>query len=94
MSVGFNACRRVRVFAFCVVWSFILLGAISVSALNLPEDAPILISQPNSTRALVTVSNRRGVNSSIKIVQPSRQNVITFYLTNVKDLLEGEGATA
>ena len=94
MSVGFNACHRLGLLMLCAVLACVLLSSAKVSAINLPEDAPILISEPNSTRALVTIPNRRGVNSSVKIVQPARQNIITFYLTNVKDLLEGEGATA
>jgi hypothetical protein len=91
MSFCFNVCRRFAFLIFCIGFVFLT----NVFALNLPEDAPILISEANSTRAFVTVPNaRRGANSSVKIVNPARQNVVTFYLTNVKDLLEDEGATA
>jgi uncharacterized protein (DUF1800 family) len=76
-----------------VIFVFASLFSTKVSALNLPEDAPILISEANSTRAYITVQNGRGLNSSVKLVQPSRHNIITFYLTNL-DLLEGEGANA
>ena len=94
MLFGFNACRRFGILMLCAVLSYLSLIAVNVSALNLPEDAPILISEPNSTRALITVPNQRGVNSSAKIVQPARHEIITFYVTNVKDLVENEGANA
>jgi hypothetical protein len=95
MSLGFNICRRFAFLIFCAAFACLLFLNGQVSALNLPEDAPILISEADSTRALVTVPNaRRGADSSVKIVNPARQNVITFYLTNIKDLLEGEGANA
>jgi uncharacterized protein (DUF1800 family) len=65
-----------------------------VSANNLPEDAPILISQSGSTRAFATVSDRKGKTSEINLIESSRQKTVTFYLTNLKNLLEGEGASA
>ncbi|HLM02832.1 MAG TPA: DUF1800 family protein [Pyrinomonadaceae bacterium] len=61
----------------------------------LPEDAPVLISEPNSTRALVTVADgKRGASLPTGIVQPGRRTIVTFFVTNLADLLEGEGANA
>ena len=94
MSAFFDSCRRLRFSMPCATLLFIFFLSAGISANNLPEDAPILISEPNSTRALITIPGKRGVNSPVKIVQPARQNVITFFVTNVKELLEGEGMTA
>jgi uncharacterized protein (DUF1800 family) len=80
--------------AFCAVLVCILSFVSQISALGLPEDAPILISQNGSTRAFATVSNLKGKASAIKVIEPSRQRNFTFYLTNLKDLLKGEGANA
>jgi uncharacterized protein (DUF1800 family) len=80
--------------AFCIVLVCLLVQLSSVSANSLPEDAPILISQPDSTRAFATVSNRKGKTSAAKVTEASRQKAVTFYLTNLKDLFEGEGASA
>lgn len=93
MSFGFSVCRRLAFFTYCTFFACFLLMSGKISATNLPEDAPVLISEANSTRAYITVPNKRGLDSSVKIVQPARQNVITFYLTNL-ELLEGEGANA
>ena len=86
--------RRLQFAAFCGVFCCLAaLGGTMVRASVLPEDAPILISEADSTRALVTVSNGRRMNPSTAIIQPGRQSVVTFFLTNL-DLLEGEGANA
>ncbi len=81
-------------FVVFTVLTFILLFTSNVLANNLPEDAPILISQNDSTRAFATVSNPKGKTSPVKIIEPSRQKNVTFYLTNLKDLFDAEGASA
>ncbi len=94
MSSDFNTCRR---FACLMVGAFFLCLLVfgeNAFALDLPEDAPVLISEAGSTRVLATVSGKRGASSPVKIVNPARQNTVTFYLTNIKDLLENEGANA
>ncbi|MEO6392412.1 MAG: DUF1800 domain-containing protein, partial [Pyrinomonadaceae bacterium] len=61
---------------------------------SLPEDAPVLISEPGSTRALLALPSLvHGPVLNPRVVQPGRQRVLTFYLTNL-ELLEGEGANA
>ena len=79
--------RSLVVRTSCLVIAIIFLASFS-AALDLPEDAPILISEPGSTRALITVDG-----SPKDVIDPSTRNVITFYLTNL-ELLEGEGASA
>ncbi len=84
-------------FSYFVVFAIltcILLLINNVSANGLPEDAPILISQSDSTRAFATVSNPKGKTSTVKIIEPSREKNITFYLTNLRDLFDDEGASA
>ncbi len=72
-----------------VVFAFVMLvSGITASAIDLPEDAPILISEAGSTRAFVT---SEGV--PVQVVKPGIHDHITFYLTNL-DLLDGEGASA
>lgn len=59
----------------------------------MPEDAPILISQPNSTRALTAKSTRKGYDFSPQLFQAGRNTRMTFFVTNL-DLLPDEGANA
>jgi uncharacterized protein (DUF1800 family) len=88
--------RRRRLSALGVFCCFLLLvGGAFAQTGALPEDAPILISEANSTRALFTVANgKRGAGLATGIVQPGRQTIVTFYVTNLADLFEGEGANA
>jgi uncharacterized protein (DUF1800 family) len=86
--------RNFRFLAFCAVLGCVLSLISNLSANSLPEDAPILISQTDSTRAFTTITNRKDKASPIKVIESSKQNIVTFYLTNLKDLLEGEGASA
>lgn len=65
-----------------------VLCASSNIVAQMPEDAPMLISETGSTATYVTVN---GV--AVKSVRPSRDEVVTVYLTNL-DLLDDEGATA
>jgi uncharacterized protein (DUF1800 family) len=88
-----DVCRRLRLLRLCAVFCCLLIFGAIVRASTMPEDAPILISEPNSTQALVAVDGGRGKNVSNRIVQPGRQSILTFFLTNL-ELLEGEGASA
>lgn len=80
--------------AFFAVLTGILWLAGIVSANGFPADAPILISQNDSTRALATVANRKSKSSVINVLETSKQRNVTFYLTNLNDLLKGEGKSA
>ena len=93
MRVLFNGYRRLRILTPFALFSCLLLMKLQAAALNLPEDAPILISEPNSTRALITSSNFGDADSAVKIVKSGKRGIITFYLTNL-DLLADEGASA
>jgi uncharacterized protein (DUF1800 family) len=67
--------------------------SICISAQNLASDAPVLISQSDSTRALTAKPSRRSYNFSPRIFQAGPDTRITFFVTNL-DLLPGEGANA
>lgn len=91
MRIVSTSLRRVRRSLFCLMAGGVLVGSAAiVNAAALPEDAPILISEANSTRAL-TVLPTAGANP--RVVQPGRRQVVTFYLTNL-DLLPAEGGNA
>ena len=93
MSVENRAWRRLHVHMLLGVFVFLALQATYVPAASLPEDAPILISESNSTRALITLGrHRRGTTSVRQRVVPVGSQV-TVYLTNL-DLLKGEDVTA
>jgi uncharacterized protein (DUF1800 family) len=93
MSAGFDACRRLHLWMLCGVFLCLLLSGAAVSANTMPEDAPILMSQPGSTKALAGRMTKRGLDTSVTVFQPGARSTITFLVTNL-DLLEGEGATA
>jgi len=80
--------RSLFVFPAVVFAFIILVFGITASAIDLPEDSPVLISESGSTRAFVTSD---GV--PVQAVKPGVHDHITFYLTNL-DLLDGEGASA
>jgi uncharacterized protein (DUF1800 family) len=66
----------------------------AVRAAALPEDAPVLISEADSTRAFVEFSKAgRKADLPTRVIQPGRQNIVTFFITNL-DLLPREGANA
>ncbi|MET0752331.1 MAG: DUF1800 domain-containing protein [Pyrinomonadaceae bacterium] len=89
-----DACRRLRFFALCGVFCCLLtLGGVSIRANTMPEDAPVLMSEANSTNALINIPKVRGKNLSANVIQPGNQKNITFFVTNL-DLLSGEGSTA
>jgi uncharacterized protein (DUF1800 family) len=65
----------------------------TISAQNLPEDAPVLISQPDSTRALTAFRTRKGFDFSPAVFEAGAGARITFFVTNL-ELLPEEGANA
>ena len=71
----------------------IFSGFAVISAQNLPEDAPVLISQPGSTRALTASRTRKGTDFSAEIFPAGGNTRITFFVTNL-ELLADEGANA
>lgn len=96
MLIVSDTCRRLRLSMLCGIFCCLLVfgGATSLRASTMPEDAPVLISEANSTRALVAFpKGRSSANLSTGVVQPGRNQVVTFFITNL-DLLAGEGATA
>ncbi len=80
--------KRMIAFAFGI-----LLVCSNLSAQNLPEDAPVLISENNSTRALTANPVRRKSEFPPKVFPAGSKTLITLYVTNL-ELLEGEDAKA
>jgi uncharacterized protein (DUF1800 family) len=74
--------------------SFCIFSAsANFSAQILSEDAPVLISQPDSTRALTARALRKGYDFSPNVLQAGRNTRITLFVTNL-ELLPEEGANA
>src|SRR4030095_9149023 len=90
MSVLSSARRRLRRSTLIGAFVFLASQASLVQA-SLPEDAPILVSEPNSTRALVSIGPRSRTGPSFRVIPVGAS--VTFYVTNL-ELLKGEGATA
>ena len=80
-------------FLFQAICLCIFSGSAIISAQNLPEDAPVLISQPDSTRALTAKPSRKVYDFSPKVFPASGNTRITFFVTNL-ELLQDEGANA
>ncbi len=78
--------------SICVCFCIFSVSAIAL-AQNLPEDAPVLISQPDSTRALTAKRTPKGDDFSPKLFPANGNTRITFFVTNL-DLLQNEGANA
>jgi uncharacterized protein (DUF1800 family) len=93
MSAEFEACRRSCLLTLCGAFLCVLLYCAPVFANSLPEDAPILMSQSDSTVALAGSPTKMGVDTSVRVFQPGGRTRITLFVTNL-DLLENEGATA
>ena len=84
-----------NIFYLIAVVGFFLCAIFSngiVSGQTLPEDAPVLISQNDSTRAL-TVGETRGQRGLSKVFPPGSRTFITFFVTNL-DLLPNEDKRA
>jgi uncharacterized protein (DUF1800 family) len=79
-----------QIFGICFC---IFSASIIISAQVLPEDAPVLISQPDSTRALTARSTRKGYDFSPELFLAGGNTRMTFFVTNL-DLLPDEGANA
>ena len=90
MSVLSSAQRRLRLLTLFGAFLFLASQALSVHA-SLPEDAPIVVSEADSTRALITIGSGRGRSAPLRVVPLGAR--VTFYVTNL-DLLKGAGATA
>jgi uncharacterized protein (DUF1800 family) len=90
MSVLSSAQRRLRFFTLIGAFVFLSSQAAFVRA-ALPEDAPIVVSEANSTRALVTIGPRSRTGQFARVIPVGGR--ATFYVTNL-DLMKGEGATA
>src|SRR5215204_7014917 len=71
----------------------IFSASVTIFAQNLSEDAPVLISQPGSTRALTARRTRKGFDFSPNAFQAGAGARITFFVTNL-ELLPEEGANA
>jgi uncharacterized protein (DUF1800 family) len=93
MSAGFDAYRRLHLVMLCGVFLCLFLSGAAVSANTMPEDAPILLSQPNSTKALAGRATKRGFDTSTVVFPPGGRTAVTLFVTNL-DLLPKEGATA
>ena len=92
MSEHIRARRRLRWFTHLGAFVFLAVVPGVLVAANLPEDAPIVISESAvSTRTLVTLTRRRGA-SPARVVPVG--STVTIYVTNLDDLLKGEDATA
>ena len=81
-----------RLFPSLGVFLFVLSGAF-VRGQSLPEDAPVLISEPDSVRAVVAAPSKEGLDYEARVFKPGAKTRITVFVTNL-DLMEGEGAKA
>ena len=89
MDATCNDCRRWRYITLFGVFLCLLLMGANSSAQTLPEDAPIIISYSDSTRALTDL----GAGEKIPVFKPGSRTRITLYVTNL-DLWKNEGANA
>ncbi|MDQ4123001.1 MAG: DUF1800 domain-containing protein [Acidobacteriota bacterium] len=62
-------------------------------AANLLPEAPVLISEKDSIRALTARQTKRGLDTKIRVFKPGANTLVTLFVTNL-DLLPGEGANA
>ena len=93
MSVLSSARRRLRYLTLTGASVFLASQFFAVQAAALPEDAPILISEAHSTRAIVTSSpGLRRAGLPLRVVPVGAR--VTFYVTNLETLLKDEGRTA
>ncbi|PYT01147.1 MAG: hypothetical protein DMF63_04145 [Acidobacteria bacterium] len=91
MSVLSSAPRRLRLLSLFGAFLFLAFNFSFVRA-ALPEDAPIVISESNSTRAVVTDPTGKRSGSPLRVIPVGAR--VTVYVTNLPDLLKAEGATA
>ena len=93
MSAEFVALRRLRLWMLCGVFLCLLMYCAPALANTLPEDAPVLMSQWDSTVALAASPTKKGLDTSVRVFPPGARTRITLFVTNL-DLLQYEGATA
>ena len=86
------SCWRKRLIAVNALFLLIFSGAVSL-ANGLPPDAPVLISEKDSTRALTARPTKKGLDTKIRVFRPGSNTLVTLFVTNL-DLLPGEGANA
>jgi uncharacterized protein (DUF1800 family) len=89
-KVDCSGTRLIRLIGVCLI---IFAASILGMAQTIP-DAPVLISKDDSTRAYAIDANRWNgrINKPIESIKQGRS--VMMFLTNVKDLLPGEGANA
>ncbi len=89
-------CSCTRLLQFIGVCLMVFAGSIIGVAQNIPNDAPVLISNDGSTRAYaVDAAYWSGDLSAVKplkLIKPGRS--VVFFVTNINGLLEDEGANA
>ncbi len=90
MSLLSSARRRLRYLTLTGAFVFLPSQASFVQA-ALPEDAPIVVSEPNSTRAIFSTGPRSRTGPLLLVIPVGSQ--VTLYVTNL-DLMKGEGASA
>lgn len=93
MQSGYDVRRRWRCVMLFGVFLCLVFSTAIVSAQKLPDDAPVLISRPNSTKALAAMPTRRGLDTSVSVFKPGARTRVTLFVTNL-DLMNGEGANA
>ncbi len=84
-----NECRRWCCMMLFGVFLCLLISGANSSAQTLPEDAPIIISYSDSTRALTNLE----ASVKVPVFKPGGRTKVTLYVTNL-DLLKNEGANA
>ena len=90
MNSLLNKPRKLQIL-FLAFGLFLCVGI--ASAQDFTDSAPVLISQPDSTRALTAKPSKRGLKLASSAFPASEKTLITFFVTNL-DLLENEGAKA
>lgn len=80
-----------------LAWAGLLLCLVCISPGARAQEnidlAPLIISQPDSTRALAVSPRKKGAPLAQNIFAPGGRTRITIYVTNV-ELMKDEGATA
>lgn len=92
MSSEFNV-RRLRLFVSSGVLFCLAFFSVGASAQENIDAAPVIISEANSTRALVAAPRTRGLDQNRRVFSPGGKTRITVFVTGV-ELLPGEGASA
>ncbi len=97
MCKNFPDCFRLRFFSAICAGLLVLMSS-ALSFAQTPVEAPVLISEDGSTRALAVNSYRWRGNFPVATqrvlgLKPGEQTRVTLFVTNL-DLLQGEGANA